>query len=46
METPAVLGVTAVLVGATGVVTHVQLIAALSHGRDTQINLDGTGQGW
>lgn len=46
METPAELGVAAVLVGAAGVVTHVQLIAALSHGRDTQINLDRTGHGW
>jgi hypothetical protein len=46
VETPAELGVAAVLVGAAGVVTHIQLVAALSHGRDTQINLDGTGQGW
>lgn len=39
METPAELGVTAIFVGAAGVVTHVQLVAALGHGRDTPIHL-------
>lgn len=38
MEAPAELGVTAVLVGAAGVVTHVQLVAALGHGRDLRDN--------
>lgn len=34
MEAPAELGVAAVLVGAAGVVTAVQLVAALGHGWD------------
>lgn len=38
METPAELGIAAVLVGAAGVVTHVQLVAALGHGRDLRDN--------
>ena len=45
MEAEAELGVAAVLVGAAGVVTHVQLITALGHGRDAQIHLE-TGQRW
>lgn len=39
MEAPAELGVAAVLVGAAGVVTHVQLIAALGHGGDAHVHL-------
>lgn len=39
MEAPAELGITAVLVGAAGVVTHVQLVAALCHGRDSHVHL-------
>lgn len=39
MEAPAELGVAAVLVGATGVVAHVQLIATLGHGRDAHVHL-------
>ena len=34
MQTPAELGVAAVLVGAAGVVALVQLVAALGHGWD------------
>lgn len=34
MEAPAELGVAAVLVGAAGVVTRVQLVAAFGHGGD------------
>lgn len=41
MEAPAELGVAAVLVGAAGVVAHVQLVAALSHGRDAHVQLIG-----
>lgn len=37
MEAPAELGIAAVFVGSTGVITNVQLVAALGHGRDTQI---------
>lgn len=40
METPAELGVAAILVGAAGVVTHVQLVAALCHGGDAHVNLE------
>lgn len=39
VEAPAELGITAVLVGAAGVVTHVQLVAALCHGRDSHVHL-------
>lgn len=39
MQTPAELGVAAVLARATRVVAHVQLVAALGHGRDTQVKL-------
>ena len=39
VEAPTELGVTAVLVGAAGVVAHVQLVAALGHGRDPHIHL-------
>lgn len=39
VEAPAELGVAAILVGAAGVVTHIQLIAALSHGRDAHVHL-------
>lgn len=39
METPAELGVAAVLVGAAGVVTNIQLVATLGHGRDAHVNL-------
>lgn len=39
MEAPAEFGVTAVLVGAAGVVTHVQLVAALGHGWDSHVHL-------
>ena len=39
MEAPAELGVAAVLVGAAGVVTHVQLIATLGHGGDAHVHL-------
>lgn len=39
MEAPAELGIAAVLVGAAGVVTHVQLVAALCHGRDSHVHL-------
>lgn len=39
VETPAELGVAAVLVGAAGVVTHIQLIATLGHGRDAHVKL-------
>lgn len=39
MEAPAKLGVAAVLVGAAGVVTHVQLVATLGHGRDAHVRL-------
>lgn len=39
MEAPAELGIAAVLVGAAGVVTHVQLVAALGHGRDPHVHL-------
>lgn len=42
MEAPAKLGVTAILVGATGVVTHIQLITALGHGRDAHVHLAQT----
>lgn len=38
MEAPAKLGVAAVLVGAAGVVTGVQLVAALGHGGDLREN--------
>lgn len=38
VEAPAELGVAAVLVGAAGVVTRVQLVAALGHGRDLRHN--------
>lgn len=34
MEAPAELGVAAVLVGAAGVITRVQLVAAFGHGGD------------
>ena len=34
VQTPAELGVAAVLVGAAGVVANVQLVAALGHGWD------------
>lgn len=37
VEAPAELGIAAVLVGPAGVVTNVQLVAALGHGRDAQI---------
>lgn len=37
MEAPAELGIAAVFVGPTGVITNVQLVAALRHGRDTQV---------
>lgn len=37
VEAPAELGVTAVLVGPTGVITNVQLVTALGHGRDAQV---------
>lgn len=37
MEAPAELGITAVFVGPTGVITDVQLVTALGHGRDAQI---------
>lgn len=37
VEAPAELGITAVLVGPAGIVTDVQLVAALGHGRDAQI---------
>lgn len=39
VEAPAELGIAAVLVGAAGVVTHVQLVAALGHGRDSHVHL-------
>lgn len=39
MEAPAELGIAAVLVGAAGVVAHVQLVAALCHGRDSHVHL-------
>ncbi len=39
VEAPAELGVAAVLVGAAGVVTHIQLIATLGHGRDAHVHL-------
>lgn len=39
MEAPAELGVTAVLVGATGVIAHIQLVTTLSHGRDAHVHL-------
>lgn len=39
VEAPAELGVAAVLVGAAGVVTHIQLVAALRHGRDAHVHL-------
>lgn len=39
MEAPAELGVAAVLVGAAGVVAHVQLVAALGHGGDPHVRL-------
>lgn len=39
MQTPAELGVTSVLVGATCVIARVQLVAALGHGWDTHIHL-------
>lgn len=39
VEAPAELGIAAVLVGAAGVVTHVQLVAALCHGRDSHVHL-------
>lgn len=42
MEAPAELGVAAVLVGAAGVVTHVQLVAALGHGRDAHVLTNDT----
>lgn len=45
METPAKLGVAAVLVGAAGVVTRVQLIAALGHRWDSNIHLAQTHRG-
>lgn len=41
MEAPAEFGVAAVLVGAAGVVAYVQLVAALSHGRDAHVHLVG-----
>lgn len=37
VEAPAELGVAAVLVGPTGVITNVQLVTALGHGRDAQV---------
>lgn len=37
VEAPAELGIAAVLVGPAGVVTNVQLVAALGHGGDAQI---------
>lgn len=37
VEAPAELGIAAVFVGPAGVVTNVQLITALGHGRDAQI---------
>lgn len=37
MEAPAELGVAAVFVGPAGVVTNIQLVTALGHGRDAQI---------
>lgn len=40
VEAPAELGVAAVLVGAAGVVTHIQLIAAFGHGRDAHVHLE------
>ena len=43
MEAPAELGITAVLVGAAGVVAHVQLVAAFCHGRDSHVHLADNG---
>ena len=43
MQAPAELGVAAVLVGAAGVVAHVQLVAARRHGGDAQVKLGDTG---
>lgn len=40
MEAPAELGVTAVLVGAAGVVAYIQLVAALGHGGDAHVHLE------
>lgn len=37
VEAPAELGVAAVFVGPAGVVTNIQLVTALGHGRDAQI---------
>lgn len=37
VEAPAELGIAAVLVGPAGVVTNIQLVAALGHGGDAQI---------
>lgn len=37
VEAPAELGVAAVFVGPTGVITNVQLVTALGHGRDAQV---------
>lgn len=37
VQAPAELGVAAVLVGPTGVITNIQLVTALGHGRDAQV---------
>jgi len=37
MQAPAELGIAAVFVGPAGVITNVQLVAALGHGRNAQI---------
>lgn len=39
VEAPAELGVAAVFVGAAGVVTRVQLVAAFGHGGNANVNL-------
>lgn len=43
MEAPAELGVAAVFVGAAGVVTDVQLVAAFGHGRNAHVDLTQRG---
>lgn len=40
VEAPAEFGVTAIFVGAACVVTHIQLIATLGHGRYPHVHLE------